>query len=606
MLVRVIVFLLLASTTAFAQVDGVDALFTNALQEELSKHENGLHLYQRSEVFRKMILRHVAEKLRAKKPEYNNIPFAQHQSQRGVFSGDLSNDSFGQEETSVAISRKDPNRIIVGSNDEAANIRSLPVFLTTNGGTSWYTSRMPIPPAPYYAYCDPFLAADQYGGFYYAFLIFNEKLSMSNIMVAHSADGAVWTYGEPVIFGKGSSASMEDKESIAVDFATTSATNGRVYVSWMHFDSDPSKEGLQLAWSDNLGQNWSAPVKIDDGSGFFSQVKVDNNGNVFYTMSEYRGDGALAGQYMLISYDHGATFVRRKIADYFNFPISTKFQVPTLKGYNGIQAFPYIAMEYDSHLSTLHAVYGTYQKWNDSVSSALLYYVKTTDEGKSWSYPYPIGFQGDSAALKTDRFMPWIGVDEGNGDVHIIYYSSEDDPNNLKVEAYRAIIHSEGGVSYSRLSDSLFNPLHVTDYNTNPFIGDYIGCQISGSTYVYTWTEDRKGYSDGEIYAYVTNPNAGVSAIHQVSANALRILSTYPNPVRDGKIKLGFAIPTEGNVSISLTSLNGSSVTFLFADHLAQGTYEKEIDLGLVSSGEYIISLDVGNQSTQKQIVVIH
>ena len=111
--------------------------------------------------------------------------------------------------------------------------------------------------------------------------------------------------------------------------------------------------------------------------------------------------------------------------------------------------------------------------------------------------------------------MPWIGVDENSGDVHLLYYSSEEDPMNLKIAAYRMVIYREGKISYTRLSDSLFDPLRVKDYSLTPFIGDYNGCAMSGSTFAYAWTEGRKGlppewFPDGEVYAYVNSASSGV------------------------------------------------------------------------------------------------
>jgi hypothetical protein len=611
MLVRITIFLLLASVTAFAQGSVSEQAFKQALDEELAKRENGTWLYARSEVYRKTVLHHIAEKLYLGTANQSGLSHMQPQSAQ-LFSGDVSTDPFGQEETSIAISRNDPNRIVIGSNDEPEDIRSMPVFLSTDAGMSWNTSRMPMPPKPYYAYGDPFVIADQYNGFYYAFLIYNEQLGLSNIIVAHSTDGVLWTFGNPVIAGKKSSPTSEDKESIAIDLGTNSPVNGRIYVSWMHFDNDnPSKDGLQLAWSDNACLSWSSPVQIDSGTGFFSQVKVDNSGNVFYTYSHYTGNNGIAEHYLLISYDNGATFVRQKIADYFSYPYSTREYAPTLKGINGIRGFPYIAIDYDARLNILHAVYGTYKKWDDNTSTAVLYYTKTTDGGSNWSKPLAVGFEGDSSALHTDRFMPWIGVDENSGDVHLLYYSSEEDPNNIKLEAYRMVIHREGKISYTRLSDSLFDPLHVTDYTYLPFIGDYNGCALQGETFAYAWTENRKGlppeqYLDGEVYAYVSSASSGVSSIHQISARSLSIFSAYPNPSVNGSLKLGFAVPQSGTASLSLSATSGSFCKKLFSADLASGTYEKEFDISAVASGNYVISLKSGNASVQKKIIVVH
>ena len=606
MILRIAFFLLLATVSAFAQGSIREQAFTKALDEELAKRSDGKWLYERSEGYRKSVLQNISERLHLGTANKLGLPEDQTQSLPGTFSGNVSNDLFGQEETTVAISRNDPNRIIIASNDEISDKRSLPVYLSADAGRTWSTFRMPIPPKPYYAWCDPYLAADQFNGFYYAYILENPNASFSNIMVAHSPDGINWTYGSPVVAGKGASTGQEDKESIAVDFGTTSSTNGRVYVSWSHSDTAASMNGLQLAWSDDNAANWSTPVRIDSGSGFFSQVKVDNVGNVFYTYSGYRDDGGVAEHYLLTSYDHGATFVRRKIADFHNYPYSVKQYVPTLKGTKGIRSFPYIAMDYDSRINTLHVVYGSYEKWNDTTHSAMLYYVKTTDAGITWSHPYPVGFQVDSSSLQTDRFMPWISIDEEKGDVHILYYSSQDDPKNLKCAAYLTIIHAEGPVTHTKLSDSAFDPLRITDYSLNPVLGDYIGSAIRGTTFAYTWTEGPREYADGEVYAYIKSQTSGVSEIRQVSANALRIFSIYPNPSFNNKITLGFAIPQNGNVSISLTSIDGTLCRKLFYGGLTAGTHEKTFDINGLANGSYFISLENGDVSVQKEIIVTH
>jgi hypothetical protein len=522
---------------------------------------------------------------------------------QSVFSGDISRDEFGQEETSVAISVTDPNRIVIGANDEAANIRSMPIYLSTDGGSSWNTSHMPYPPGQYQACCDPVLASDPKGGFYYAFLIVNQQASLSNILVAHSADGLTWTYGDPVLANKGSSTNQEDKESIAIDLSPSSSTYGRIYVSWQRFDTAYNFALLELAWSDDEGKSWSPAARIQFDSGFFPQVKVDKHGNVFYSYSLYRDDGKFAGQYVLYSTDHGLTFSQHKIAEYLNYPYSKRERLGTLKGSGGIRAFPYITMDYDQQHDLLHVIYGTYKTWKDGKSSALLFYTNTGDGGNSWSSLLPIGYTGDSSSLESDRFMPAIAADEKTGDAHIIYYSSESDSNNIKCEAMRAIIHADGKAEYKNLSDSLFNPLSVTDFYPFPFIGDYTGCAIKNETYAYSWTEDRKGFPDGEIYAYVVSGKSGISERHQVSAKSLAIYSVYPNPIVN-KVTLGFAIPTSGIAQVWLVSIGGVRKK-LYEGHFAEGTYTKESDLGTIANGEYFVTVETEYGIAQRKIVIV-
>src|SRR6185295_11977002 len=116
------------------------------------------------------------------------------------------------------------------------------------------------------------------------------------------------------------------------------STFGRMYISWERFDTSSVNSGMMIAWSDNEGESWSAPIKIGSDSGFFSQVKVGKEGTVYYSYSDYRSDGSPASHYLLISSDHGATFVRHKIADFLNYPYSNVEKLATLKGSRGIRA----------------------------------------------------------------------------------------------------------------------------------------------------------------------------------------------------------------------------------------------------------------------------
>ena len=137
MLFRITIFLLLASVTAFAQGSVSEQDFKRVLDEELAKRPNGTWLYTRSEVYRKTVLHHIAEKLHLGTAYQADVSQMQVQSAQ-LFSGDVSTDPFGQEETSVAISRNNPKRIVIGSNDEPEDIRSMPIFLSTDGGMSWH------------------------------------------------------------------------------------------------------------------------------------------------------------------------------------------------------------------------------------------------------------------------------------------------------------------------------------------------------------------------------------------------------------------------------------------------------------------------------------
>ncbi len=89
---------------------------------------------------------------------------------------------------------------------------------------------------------------------------------------------------------------------------------GRVYAVWADVRSgDPD---ILLAWSDDRGDTWSAPVRVNDdvvGNGadqFFPWVHVDADGRVQVTFLDRRDDpnNFLFAEYLATSTDGGASF----------------------------------------------------------------------------------------------------------------------------------------------------------------------------------------------------------------------------------------------------------------------------------------------------------
>jgi hypothetical protein len=89
--------------------------------------------------------------------------------------------------------------------------------------------------------------------------------------------------------------------------------HGRVYVAWPRYSLGIG--AVDLAWSDDRGDHWSQPVRVDDfeaagDSHGLAWVVVDDRGGVHVTYRLLRPDpgGTLRAQYLASSTDGGATF----------------------------------------------------------------------------------------------------------------------------------------------------------------------------------------------------------------------------------------------------------------------------------------------------------
>lgn len=96
--------------------------------------------------------------------------------------------------------------------------------------------------------------------------------------------------------------------------ATSGPYSGRIYVVWA--DRRYGDPDILLSYSDDGGDTWSAPVRVNDdviGNGadqFFPWVHVDDGGNVQVTFLDRREDpnNYLFGEYLATSTDGGQTF----------------------------------------------------------------------------------------------------------------------------------------------------------------------------------------------------------------------------------------------------------------------------------------------------------
>ena len=101
--------------------------------------------------------------------------------------------------------------------------------------------------------------------------------------------------------------------AIAVD-RSNGPHRGRIYVVWITFP--PGDPDVNLAWSDDRGENWSTPVRVNDdavGNGaaqYLPWVVVDDRGRVHVTFFDKRlaPDVPLRAEYLATSTDGGVTF----------------------------------------------------------------------------------------------------------------------------------------------------------------------------------------------------------------------------------------------------------------------------------------------------------
>ena len=591
--VSVAVFLLFAGW-AFGQSASVKTSdFRAEVQKELQTYHHGAELYQKCDLFARIVNQRVASRLKVAQDAV--------EESFDTTENDISKSSSDQNETSIAISRANPNIIVAGANDASMASNSMPAYVSTDAGRTWKTHRLPkVDDNGVTALGDPMIVSGDSGYIYYAFLIGTGGPgggpTISDLIVARTTDGVKWTLGSPVLGASTPDNLFEDKETIAVDRDSASPYFGRLYIVWTHYDDNGSATTTtQIAYSDDRGDTWSAAQEIATSYGYFALVRCGKGGTVFIGSSAYDAN-ATSSHGMIVSTDGGQTFNDNTIGDYDDYPTNAN-GLNGLKGMDGFRAFPYVSFDVDPKNNDLYAAYGTY----DANGDAAQYTVTSTDAGQSWTTPKQIGSAG---MLGNDHFDPWVCFDPITRQVNVTMYSSEEDTiENIKTRAVHCAFESTDKLEW--LGTDLFDPTTVTIDNWD-FIGDYIGADAWNGTLASSWTENRPHAHDGEIYAYVSAPfTAGSGGVRQINATEFSVTDASPNPVLGTFATFHVSTNTDSPILVQLFDLRGVQIQSFTTHGSSSDDTIIEVDTHRLMAGVYRATFRSEQSVVEKNLVVL-
>ncbi len=244
--------------------------------------------------------------------EHNFVPRGQMPS---VFDNlDISDETHPQNEPSVKISRKDPNRVVAAWRDFRTGVypalRRIGYSYSTDGGLTWSVSQLTPQIIPTCALSsDPAVATDTAGNFYIVTVSLNDNTANGELWLFKSVDGGV-TFDSVYQLANNSNA-FEDKEYVITDFSPASPYYNNMYVSWTRFTSGTN---ILLVRSTDQGVTWTSPVNISNGSNLSvqgSMPAIGPNGEVYVAWYGY--DFSSENIYFDKSTDGGSTFGKDKV-----------------------------------------------------------------------------------------------------------------------------------------------------------------------------------------------------------------------------------------------------------------------------------------------------
>ncbi|MDQ3194042.1 MAG: T9SS type A sorting domain-containing protein, partial [Bacteroidota bacterium] len=487
-------------------------------------------------------------------------------------------------ETSVKISRKDPNRVVAAWRDFRQGVnpanRRVGYSYSTDGGISWAVSKLLDSTllTGFFRNSDPVVGVDTAGNFYIAVISIG---STGALAIYKSTDGGVTFPNAYMIANNGS----EDKEYMATDFTPGSPYYNTLYISWTRFSGN---SGIKLTKSTNAGVNWTPAVDINDpgNEGQGSDPAVGLNGDVYVTWL----GGTATEDYLYFdrSTNGGVSFSTDQIVS-----IGATPTIPISS--SGI-TFPSIETDISGGVRNGNI----YITWCDARNGdADIFISRSTNRGLNWSAPLRVN--DDAIGNGKLQCWPWIGVND-SGYISIIFYDARNTTSNTVVEAYLA--HStDGGLTFTNHKLST-QPTPTNQPNTAIRFGDYIGIDYHRNKIVPAWTDERAGGFNMECYTAIVSTPVNIHTISNYRPESFGLKQNYPNPFNPQTI-IGYSLTESNDVSVKIYNSLGNEIATLVNQKQSIGSYEVEWNASGHTSGIYFYKLITPNFTETKKMILL-
>lgn len=479
-------------------------------------------------------------------------------SQTGVKLINMSGNSGHQSETWISINPMNPLQIVGSSNDYRFNDMSsgykMAAYYTTDGGNTWKLSTTPRnmdlwikrPSQGGMTNFDPGLAFDTKGNIFYSFgfaQVPSDDLEGDNgVFVCRSSDGGkTWNEPLPVALETNGTVSQpfHDRYMIACDVQPNSPYKNTLYVAWKRFRVNP---GICFSSSKDEGENWSTISLIPGGTGNTqSPTPVVGPNGELYVAWQSRGNNNTTEAMVQKSTDGGkrwlpAPVLAQSVRNHGIVNSESGRNVLPDKQNIRISSYPAIAVDC-SNGPRRGWVY-VIQSGKSSDGNNGIFYTYSSDGGTNWSPQKRI----DGNALGNDVFFPAITVDPVTGLIAVLYYSSQNDPQNKGVDAYLAISFDGENFSNIRITPQTWyinDPSDVSYQGPgNYYWGDYSSIvAYNGKVYPCFWmpSNPQGNFWTNFLYTAImsTAPNPPTNVQAEIP-NQHSIVLKWTDPILNG------------------------------------------------------------------------
>lgn len=503
------------------------------------------------------------------------------------FNINISQHSAPQNEPSVGISRKDPNRVLAAwrdfryGSDPVAN-RRVGYSYSTNGGLTWSQSQLLdstlLPNLTRNS--DPVITVDTAGNFYIAVVSipFSGGAGLT-LAVYKSTNGGV-TFPQAFICAQSGS---EDKEWITTDLSPISPFLNNLYISWTRFSA---VTGIKLTKSTNAGVNWSIPVNVSDlfDGVQGSSICISRNGQVNVV---WLGFSSNANVTFDRSTNGGVSFGTDQIIGTGAFPNGLP---------NGVNTFPSIAVDNSTgpRSGWLYVVFADNRNGDCDV-----FLTRSTNAGVNWSAP--IRVNNDPVNNGKIQYWPAIAANE-SGKIAIIFMDTRNTPNNTIIEAFIARSGDGGFTFTNELISNEQSPTNIPGSNVR--FGDYIDIDYTGTRIVPVWTDERAGGFNMDIYTSEIDDFLGIDPVADFIPDKFILNQNYPNPFNPSTV-ISFGLPKESHITLDVYNSLGQLLKTVAKGNFSAGTHSIKWNAGNLAGGVYFYRLSSLDYSETRKMLLI-
>lgn len=475
------------------------------------------------------------------------------------------------DEPSIMINPSNPDEIVAASNLNR-------IYYSNDGGYNWKTD---ITGSSYGVWGDPCLLVDNQGHFYFFHLSnpIDSGSWIDRIVCQKSNDGGLsWSNGSYA--GKNGD-KIQDKE-----WATIDRSSQTIYLSWTQFDvyADlfPNKlkpedsTVILFSKSEDLGNSWSDPIRINDVAGdcFDDDNAVEGavpmvgpNGEVYVCWAGPKG---------LVfdkSEDGGQSWLPQD--QYLDsMPGGWNYTIPGIYRCNGL---PIIACD-TSRAKTRGNIYINWSDQRNGSDNTDIWLLRSTDGGNNWSERIKV----NNDTGKHQQFFTWMTIDQSNGYIYIVFYDRRS-YSDLNTDVYLAV-SKNGGISFEnyRISEEPFIP------DSTLFFGDYTNITAHNNVIRPIWTRMHNGKKS--IMTALIDSNS--LTISESKSLVFTSQTPYPNPFHK-TTSIAFKLYFQNHIQIDLFDSYGRHKSVLEDQVLIPGKYIYTIDAEALQlpSGPYYISI---------------